>query len=536
MTTRYRKYAKSTKSTSQSLPIVGRESEMVQNSAGGYTFSLSAMKQLERFLILGSESNTYYASGNKLTEDNAKNIIALIQSPEGISAVEKIVEISDSGRAPQNEPALFALALAMTYGDENVKRLAFESLPKVARIGTHVLHLAEYVKSMRSWGRGVRNAFAQWYLSQAPKSLAVNLTKYAQRDGWTHRDVLRLAHPQTTDAVYNALFAYVTNKSYDFNGTAVEDYMNAVIEVKNNSDVKRVIELISAHKLPREVLPTELLQKGEVWEALVPHMKIGALIRNVGNLSKHDLLTPMSAMEQMVLQKLGDRDVIKAGRVHPIQFLSALNTYNSGHGVRGSSSWNVNARISAALENGFYLSFDSVVPTGKRFYLGIDVSSSMTWGEIAKVPGLSPHVAATCMAMVTARSEKLYHIAGFCETMRNLNISANDTLSSASQKTQQSGFGGTDCAAPIMDALKKGMEVDTFVTYTDNETWAGSIHPTQALLRYRIETGINAKLVVVGMIATDFTIADPSDNGQMDVVGFDASAPSVIAEFSRGTI
>jgi len=93
---------------------------------------------------------------------------------------------------------------------------------------------------------------------------------------------------------------------------------------------------------------------------------------------------------------------------------------------------------------------------------------------------------------------------------------------------------GTDCALPMLYATKNTIEVDTFVIYTDNETWAGSIHPHQALQEYRRKTGIPARLVVVGMTATEFTIADPTDPGMLDVVGFDAAVPSLITEFARG--
>ena len=85
-----------------------------------------------------------------------------------------------------------------------------------------------------------------------------------------------------------------------------------------------------------------------------------------------------------------------------------------------------------------------------------------------------------------------------------------------------------------MYATEHGLEVDTFVVYTDNETWAGNIHPHQALVEYRQRTGIDAKLVVVGMTATGFSIADPEDAGMLDVVGFDAAVPSLITEFARG--
>lgn len=66
------------------------------------------------------------------------------------------------------------------------------------------------------------------------------------------------------------------------------------------------------------------------------------------------------------------------------------------------------------------------------------------------------------------------------------------------------------------------------------KTWAGRIHPAQALRNYRQKFGIPAKLVVCGMTATEFSIADQNDAGQMDVIGFDTATPQVIADFARG--
>ena len=43
----------------------------------------------------------------------------------------------------------------------------------------------------------------------------------------------------------------------------------------------------------------------------------------------------------------------------------------------------------------------------------------------------------------------------------------------------------------------------------------------------------DAKSVVVGMTSNGFTLADPNDRGMLDVVGFDTSAPAVIADFVR---
>jgi 60 kDa SS-A/Ro ribonucleoprotein len=92
------------------------------------------------------------------------------------------------------------------------------------------------------------------------------------------------------------------------------------------------------------------------------------------------------------------------------------------------------------------------------------------------------------------------------------------------------------CALPMLWATANKVKVDTFVVYTDNETWAGSIHPHQALRGYRDWSGIDARLVVVGLTATDFTIADPADPGMLDIAGFDSALPTLLTDFSARVI
>ena len=66
-------------------------------------------------------------------------------------------------------------------------------------------------------------------------------------------------------------------------------------------------------------------------------------------------------------------------------------------------------------------------------------------------------------------------------------------------------FGATDCALPMEYAIKNKREVDVFVIYTDSETNAfNSRQPAEALRDYRRKTGIDAKLIVVGMVSNGF--------------------------------
>lgn len=141
------------------------------------------------------------------------------------------------------------------------------------------------------------------------------------------------------------------------------------------------------------------------------------------------------------------------------------------------------------------------------------------------------------MAMVTARTEKAAcHVMGFSTRFVNLKISRKDSLESAMKKVVMNNFGGTDVALPPQWALQNKIEVDTFATYTDNETWAGRIHPSEALKRYRDKMGIDSKLVAVAITATSYSVCDPDDANSLNIAGFDSATPKIISSFAKGEI
>jgi 60 kDa SS-A/Ro ribonucleoprotein len=124
--------------TPQSRAIPG--STQVANSAGGYSWEVDDWTRFDRFLILGAEGGTYYIGERDLVKQNHDAIVRCIKA-DGVRAVKRIVEISDSGRAPKNDPAVFALALVAAHGSPEAKALAFQNLAKVCRIGTHLFHV-----------------------------------------------------------------------------------------------------------------------------------------------------------------------------------------------------------------------------------------------------------------------------------------------------------------------------------------------------------------------------------------------------------
>lgn len=526
--------------TPQNQPIPG--TNQVPNSAGGYAWALSHWQRFSRFLVLGAEGGTYYISEKALTIENANAVLACI-AEDGVRVVQEIVAISQAGRAPKNDPAIFALALVAAKGNDAARKAALDALPEVCRTGTHLFQFATYVQAFRGWGRGLRRAVGAWYQALEPRKLAYQVVKYRQRENWTHTDTLRLAHPKPVTDAHGAIYKWITNReetewAKDFAPPADEAlaFIWAFERVQTAADVETVVKLIETYDLPREALPTQWLNDPAVWEALLVKMPLTAMIRNLGVMSKIGLLTPLSDVEQTVVERLGDTNRLRKARVHPIAVLSALRVYGMGRGFRGDGTWKPTARITDALDAAFYEAFHNVEPANKRIMLALDVSGSMGAGAIAGVPGLTPRDGSAAMALVTAKTERQHAIVSFQDKIVPLNISTKMRLDDVTKATNGLPFGRTDCAQPMIYALDNKIKVDTFVIYTDNETYAGTPHPAQALVKYRDKLGIDAKLVVVGMTSNNFTIAGPKDPAMLDVVGFDSAAPAVISDFARGVI
>ena len=516
----------------QSRPLPG--SVQVPNSAGGYAFAVDSWTRLQRFLILGSEGGSYYASQRALTVENVDAVLDCL-AEDGQRTVREITAISRAGRAPRNDVAIVALALALKLGDVETRRDARAAVPAICRTGAHLLALAEAVKGFGGWGRGTQGAFRDWYLSKDPSEVAFQAFKYKNRHGWTHRDILRKVHVRPPSEAYDRTFRWMAQGEVHPTEPALERVRAA--QALGRATAREAVALIREHRLPREVVPTQLLDEVAVWEALLDSgMPMTALLRNLAKMTSVGLLKGGSASVQRVARRLTDPEALRAARVHPLAVLVALTTYRSGKGVRGSLTWRPVGAVASALETAFYESFGVLEPSGKRHLLALDVSGSMGWGAIAGLPGITPRVASAAMAMVAARTERGALFKGFSSRFLHLDIRARHGLDEVLTKISGLPFAGTDCALPMLWATEHRVPVDVFVVYTDSETWCGNVHPSRALAQYRQRMGIDARLVVVGMVSNRFSIADPQDPGMLDVVGFDTAAPRLMRDFALGLV
>ena len=533
------------KATSQTDKVPGVKKQK-RNSAGGVSFKMSKWDYMQRFLILGTEGGTYYVGEGKLTRGAAANVQKCIDK-DGTRAVDLITDISVQGRAANNDAAIFALAMATASNSPKTRKYALGKLNQVCRIGTHLFHFTAYIKAMRGFGRGLRDGLSNWYLTKDADTLAYQMLKYQQRNGWSHGDILRLSHPTPLTKEQNKLFAYAVGKRDKI--PKVSSYAKGMRKAKY-IHANLMPDLIRKHRLTREAIPTGHLNDVKVWEALLENMPMTALVRNLGKMASLDMHEPFSDNLKLTVRKLTNDNAIAKSRIHPLSIMDALLVYKQGHGVRGSLNWHPHGEIVDALEEAFYKSFEYVEPTGKNIMLALDVSGSMTSKLNSSL--MNCREASAVLAMTTMRTEKNTFMAGFTGDGSNgmrvgnkdrwgwgrnismLPITAKHTLTSVVNAISGLKFGTTDCALPMIYCLEKGIDVDAIVIYTDNETWVGEIHPWQALDKLQQKLGHEVKSIVVGMTTTNFSIAKPDYSNMLDVVGFDTRTPSMISEFIKG--
>jgi 60 kDa SS-A/Ro ribonucleoprotein len=530
------KFFTKAKNTSQTQPIPGRANEMVQGRSGGYGFKPENWQMLQRCLMLGTASNTFYANKHELTAEFT-NVVKQFVAENPAWTAEMILEASD-GKAINNSAPILALTL-LSMGESPAAKAAFLNIfPKVVRTGSHFYEWLNYTKSLRGFGKVVREAGRTWLSKPDAKALAYQLLKYQQRHGYTNRDALRLFHAKPISDGHQDLYNWVV-KGWD---SLPEQPTSEVMEqiwwyewVKRNP--AQTHEAIAKGRLTHEMVAPVGQMDVRAWQLLFMEMPVGAMLRNLASLTEIGVLTIGQRENLDHLEKvLNSKHKLQKARIHPIDVLKALKTYRSGGSIgRSQKTWKVIPRVVDILEKMLELSFNSLEPTGKTFLHAVDVSGSMSYSAVASI-GLTCCEIATTMALASAKAEKNYVIRGFANDFRDLNITATDSFSSAMKKASNQNFGATDASVAYQWAIKEKLFVDVFCFWTDSESWAGYQHPSQALAEYRRKVNPKAKAVYFTLAPGNMTLVDPKDPLSWDFSGFDPSAPRAVQMIAMGEV
>lgn len=548
------------KSAPQSV-MTKTNANMVQNYDGAYVFKIDDWKRLERFLIMGS-NKSYYKSESELSSE-AVDLLKRLVAEDGERLVSVVQRISTTGAAPKADPAIFTLAYALSFGSPETKKAVENVFLSVVRTGTHFLTFVNVMKNIGTRCAVSRRVMASWYLSKDANTLAYQMLKYADRQGWSHRDVLRFLHVKPNDDDKQYLFNYAVRKDADGDKAFVHvegkcKLLDGVLKVKSQDlSATQVVDLITSYKLPHEVIPTQYKNDLLVQEALLKDMPMTATIRNLGSYSKSGLLAgnPSDATialwnklkparklsdvqdsaRTLVRNRLENAEQVVKSKVHPFSVLLGLKTYASGHGHRGSSSWDVNTAIVSSLEKAFYASFNSVEKTDKKILVAVDVSPSMT--STIQDSNISSMEACAATLMVLARQCSNIEVVKFAGNLKKFDRNLHGTIEEACRGLQDGAWGGTNIGSVVEYALqefkKTGRVYDAIVIMTDNDVNSGR-HVHQLLENLRKTTKHPTRQVVLAFTMSEFSVSDPTDALSLDIAGLDPSNINVAQRFING--
>lgn len=581
--------------TPQNQVPFGREPEMQKNAAGGYAFKADKWTMLRRFAVMGSEGGTYYESEHDLTIQNATSVMTCI-AEDGLRVVREIVEISVSGKALKVSPCIFVLALCATFEasmeTQRLKRLAvisntlgsdgftdaenaklavesialntaveaaratrrgaYAAVAQVCRTASHLMEFTETIKGVNgghAWGRLMRSTVGNWYTSRTSDALAYQIVKYRTRNGYSHRDILRLAHVEPDTEVQAAILGWAAGKREKLdaliavgngdNGArwAGVGFIEAFEKVQTATLKLEVCKLIRDFNLPREAIPDQWLKEPDVWEALVEKMPITALIRSLNKITALGLIAPFSATAKFVESTLSNSEIIKRGRVHPLTVLKALKQYQLGKGDKGSLTWTPAARVVDALDTCFNLSFDTIEPINRNVLVGVDVSASMSSHAVSGVSNLMAIEAAAAVAMVYQRAQPQSEMVAFEGTIRaDFKVTPQMRLADVVRYLASFRGGSTNCALPAQHALQQGWPVDGLILITDGESWRGDRHTFEAISALRGSRPNGLRAVLLQTEASQTTLIDPKDSDAMELPGFSADVLAISNLFIGGEI
>ena len=541
------------------IPFTQREAMpgQVPNNAGGFSYETDKWTQLQRFLILGTASGSFYVGEKDMTKQNLDAVSNCIDEDD-LRVVDMVKQVSKTGRAPKNDPALFVLAMVASRQvqvDVHGKiitvptpgaKAAYVAIPEVARTFTHLSHFITFIRKgkMRGWGRGFRKAVAKWFTEKSVDDLVYQAIKYRSRDGFSQKDIAWLCHAGSflakNDAARRAVFDFLDYKAKPGAPSVVLESddekpllrLKAVQSLATLQNTQEIAKLVRDFSLPMEAIPSAMRDRA-VYDAVAANAGLGWIIRNLGNLGKVGLLTvDESEFVATICQKLTNTDAIRKARLHPLSILIALNTYKTGRGLKGSGEWAIVPKVLDALDEAFHASFKYVEATGKRMLIAVDVSGSMKGTRVNGTANLSAHEGAAVLAMVAARAEANCHFMAFDTKPYALAISNKQRVDDVMHSITNIGGGGTDCALPFVYAQDKNLKIDLFVCLTDSETWAGKTHVMPALEAYRKASGITARAINIAMTANQVTNFK-SDRYCLEVAGFDTTIPEIISLFSN---
>lgn len=475
----------------------------VINDACGYSYEVTKEILFDRFLYLGVISDNLYNSVSEQIRINIANVRELPYT----YVVDKAVNALANNKVHSIHPAMLSLAIVFRSDDVNARRYVANNINKAFNTPYYLYTFVNYVQQIRrGWSKLLRKIVSTYYQELDTYKFEQYAWKFKQRDGWSHKDLIRLSHPVFDESKKDEIAKFILNPDYIPVGC---DNINAVKRIQHSVSEDVIADLVTKFNITREGIPTEYMTNVTVLEALVKNMPHQALLRNLNNLTKHGV------SHSLILDRL--KTVSKNSKINVFHSLLAYLMY--------SKNDNAYYNVLHFLEEYIIETFKTITKIKGKTLIAVDVSGSMqTTSSISKELSCTDVAAvlASLLHNVCDNSE----VYTFDTRIRKIDIGKNISLKEVQKKLCANG-GGTDVSLPFTLP-----NFDNIITITDNMTWAdGNRYESESYIsNYRRRNGNHVRAVNIQAVVNEYTNFSTNDAGTLDIPGTVSNLVEIITE------
>lgn len=539
--------------------------------------------RLKRFLYTTNEDpvfitgNAYYH--NAYSTEKAKVISEILHSDNPKLLLNIVQIVNSENLIPRRDTIMFVLAAAVIITpDYHLKRDIYTTLLNIAKSSKDIFtFLKYYTIQHKTFNSSLNKMIRTYYYKKDPFELALEVTKSNGGHGWTHKDILKLSHGKSSNIRTQTVVTYILHglsrakAAVEGNEEAADiiTLFSDAVELKRCENEKKVVELMQKiHCDNIKQVPSYLHKSKAVWEALIPQLPIGELIMLLPRLSKCDFLQKNSKIQVKIIEAL-NTNAVKTSRIHPLEIFIALKNFEKGGRAMDpklkdhlekmakpdeepddNSTIQIEAAINkpincfpivTALHKAMQASFQNITSTGRRMFIGVEVSKEMD-NPCLTNKNITCFEAATMLIMSFLRTERDVTVAVFNSTEISI-VSLNKHATFPElQSVLKKARSGLAMLKPVFEwAMNKTKPIDIFINFLQSQSY-GTV-PRQRrdknksltiLDTYRKEMALpHTKLISVFLDSPHVTLADGTLN-VLDICGIDKDVPRIIEAFSKG--
>ena len=489
------------------------------NEAGGLAYKLSPKAALAQYAATGCFNQTFYADADEQLE----KVLTLAKELDAEFVAKVAIYAREKGFV-KDMPALLVAILSTKD-----KALFEKTFPRVIDNGKMLRNFVQIMRSgavgRKSLGSLPKRLVREWFETRR----AEQIFKQSVGQSPSFADVLKMVHPNPSDAEREALYGYFIGREID--AGKLPEIVKSYERFKNGDSLE-------VPNVPFQML-TALPISTKEWTEIARNAAWQMTRMNLNTFQRHGVFQD-AEMVELIAKRLRDREAIKRAKVFPYQLLVAYTA--------ASNNAEVLRKITEALQDAMEIATENVPEISGKVYIFPDISGSMHSAVTGYRQGATSKVrcidAAALFAAAILRKNPSAEVIPFESDVVKVSLNPRDSIMTNAGKLASLPAGGTNCSAPLRRLNRQKAAGDVLIYVSDNESWidtpvhgrfGGSGTETMKQWNEFKSRNKNAKLVCIDIQSYAHTQAKERSD-ILNIGGFSDTVFDVVAEFSKGTL